>query len=95
MHRSDGWGDEMSLIVLMSTYNGEKYLAEQLKSIDQQEGVAMSVMIRDDGSKDHTLSILSSWKEKVQEAIVGEGNSALSGERRSCQKLYAPHQTST
>lgn len=55
----------------MSTYNGEKYLAEQLKSIDQQEGVVMSVMIRDDGSKDHTLSILSSWKEEMQKTIVG------------------------
>ena len=83
------------ICILMSTYNGEKFLAEQLKSIEQQEGVAMSVMIRDDGSKDHTLSVLSSWKEKVQEAIVGGGNSALSGEHRSCQKFYETHRPSS
>lgn len=62
---------QKNIAILMSTYNGENFLAEQLKSIEQQEGVAMSMMVRDDGSKDRTLSILSSWKEKTQKTIGG------------------------
>ncbi len=44
--------------VLMSTYNGEKYLKEQIDSILSQENVEVSLLIRDDGSTDKTLSIL-------------------------------------
>lgn len=44
--------------VLMSTYNGEKYLKEQIESILNQENVEISLLIRDDGSTDETLNIL-------------------------------------
>lgn len=44
--------------VLMSTYNGEKYLKEQIESILNQENVEISLLIRDDGSTDGTLNIL-------------------------------------
>ena len=55
--------------VLMSTYNGEKYLREQLDSILSQDceelGLAeLSVIIRDDGSKDGTQKILQEYSEK-------------------------------
>lgn len=44
--------------VLMSTYNGEKYLKEQIDSILSQEDVEVNLLIRDDGSKDKTISML-------------------------------------
>jgi len=44
--------------VLMSTYNGERYIKEQIESILEQTGVEVSLLIRDDGSKDSTRSIL-------------------------------------
>lgn len=44
--------------ILMSTYNGEKYLKEQIESILNQENVEISLLIRDDGSTDETLNIL-------------------------------------
>lgn len=44
--------------VLMSTYNGEKYLKEQIESILNQENVEISLLIRDDGSTDKTLAML-------------------------------------
>lgn len=44
--------------VLLSTYNGEKYLKEQIESILKQEEVEVSLLIRDDGSKDHTIEII-------------------------------------
>lgn len=46
--------------ILMSTYNGEKYLKEQIDSILNQEDVEVSLLIRDDGSTDKTINILES-----------------------------------
>lgn len=51
------------ILVLMSTYNGEAYLEEQLKTIFNQTGVKISVLVRDDGSKDKTLEILENWSK--------------------------------
>lgn len=48
--------------ILLATYNGEKYLNEQLESILQQDFQDFRVVIRDDGSTDHTLDILSKWQ---------------------------------
>ena len=50
--------------VLMSTYNGEKYLREQLDSLLRQEGVQLKIVIRDDGSKDGTIGILQEYCDK-------------------------------
>ena len=47
--------------VLMSTYNGEMYLREQIESILKQKDVIVDIYIRDDGSKDNTLSILKEY----------------------------------
>ncbi len=44
--------------VLLSTYNGEKYLKEQIESILKQEEVEISILVRDDGSSDKTIEIL-------------------------------------
>lgn len=44
--------------VLLSTYNGEKYLKEQIESILKQEEVEISLLVRDDGSTDKTIEIL-------------------------------------
>lgn len=45
------------VLVMMATYNGEKYVAEQIESILAQEGVDVSLLISDDGSSDQTASI--------------------------------------
>lgn len=50
--------------VLMSTYNGEKYLEEQIQSIINQKGVNVILTVRDDGSNDSTISILESYMER-------------------------------
>ena len=50
--------------VLMSTYNGEKFLKEQLDSLVAQEGVDISILVRDDGSKDGTKDILDTYREQ-------------------------------
>lgn len=55
--------------VLMSTYNGAKYLKEQIDSIMEQENVDISITIRDDGSKDNTISIIEEMQKKYIDKI--------------------------
>lgn len=50
------------ICVLLSTYNGEKYLEEQLESVVNQEGVEVEILVRDDGSTDDTCAILERWQ---------------------------------
>ena len=49
--------------VLLSSYNGEKYIREQLDSILAQENVAVKLLVRDDGSTDKTVEILKAYEE--------------------------------
>ncbi|MBR2588844.1 glycosyltransferase family 2 protein [Candidatus Saccharibacteria bacterium] len=50
--------------VLLSTYNGEKYLKEQIDSIISQTGVSIRIIVRDDGSSDGTKKILEEYRNK-------------------------------
>ncbi len=50
-------------LVLLSTYNGEKYLPELLDSVMAQKDVLIDVLARDDGSKDKTVEILKKMIE--------------------------------
>ena len=50
--------------ILMPTYNGEKYLREQLDSILNQTYEDIRIIISDDCSKDSTSQILKEYKEK-------------------------------
>ena len=47
--------------VLLSTYNGETYLKQQLDSILNQKNVAVKLFVRDDGSSDGTVDILRAY----------------------------------
>ena len=51
------------VIVLMSTYNGEQYIKEQIESILNQTYSNMELYIRDDGSKDQTVAILKKYEQ--------------------------------
>ena len=50
--------------VLMSSYNGEKYIDEQIDSILCQKDVEVELMIRDDGSSDNTISICQKYANR-------------------------------
>lgn len=63
----------VKVAVFMSTYNGEKYLREQIESILAQKHVKVFLYVRDDGSSDTTVDILKEFKEnKKLEFYVGE-----------------------
>lgn len=44
--------------ILMTTYNGEKFISEQLKSIQRQTETNWQLYIRDDGSTDNTVPLI-------------------------------------
>lgn len=55
-----------SVQVLLSAYNGEKYLCDQIDSILNQKDVNVSLLVRDDGSCDRTSEILKMYSEKYE-----------------------------
>lgn len=63
-----------SVVVLMSTYNGENYLQEQVDSILGQVGVEVYLIVRDDGSKDRTKEILNSYRFLENVEIIDGSN---------------------
>lgn len=58
-----------SIQILMSTYNGEKYIAKQIESILHQKNVKTFLLIRDDGSTDNTVKIIEIYIEKYPNRI--------------------------
>ncbi|HGC7257221.1 glycosyltransferase family 2 protein [Streptococcus agalactiae] len=48
----------MKVNILMATYNGEKFLAQQIESIQKQTFKEWNLLIRDDGSSDKTCDII-------------------------------------
>lgn len=76
----------MEIAILMSTYNGEKYLNEQLESLfNQQVDGHMTIYIRDDGSSDGTIGIIKRWKKKLDIVLFEEDNV---GPAKSFWKLF-------
>lgn len=64
---------EKKVAVLISTYNGEKYLKEQLDSILNQTYKNIEIVIRDDGSKDSTMDMIKEYQQKYDNITLKEG----------------------
>lgn len=62
------------VLVLMSTYNGEKYLKEQIDSVLGQKNINVDLLIRDDMSKDNTINILEEYSKKYNNISTIRGN---------------------
>lgn len=60
--------------VLLSTYNGEKYLKEQIDSILNQSSVEVELFVRDDGSKDETINILEDYCSRFSNVSYYKGD---------------------
>ena len=53
-----------AICILMGTYNGEAFLADQLLSIENQSYINWRLIISDDSSTDATLTIAKSFQDK-------------------------------
>ena len=54
--------NEFLVSIVLCTYNGEKYLDEQLSSIINQTYKNIEIIICDDCSTDNTINILEKYK---------------------------------
>ncbi len=61
------------ILIMLSTYDGEKFLKEQLDSLYAQEGVDIHILVRDDGSKDNTITILKKYQNLYGKMTLIEG----------------------
>ena len=59
----------MKIEILLSVYNGEKYLAEQVQSIINQTNKDWILTIRDDFSTDNSLKIIQDFCDKFPDKI--------------------------
>lgn len=61
--------------ILLSSYNGDKYISRQIDSILSQKDVEVHLLIRDDGSTDHTREIIQGYEKEYPlnvKVILGE-----------------------
>jgi len=63
-------GELPKVVVIMSTYNGEKFVKEQIDSILAQKDVDVSLHIFDDVSKDKTIEIIKEYEQKYNNVFV-------------------------
>ena len=64
---------EKKVAVIMSTYNGELFIREQLDSILNQTYKNIEIVVRDDGSKDKTVEIIKEYMQKYSNIVLHQG----------------------
>lgn len=72
---------------MMSCYNGERYIDEQIKSIFSQKNVKVTLYIRDDGSRDHTLAVVRKMQKVFPDDIVLFEGENINFQRSFCELL--------
>ena len=73
----------MRISIALATYNGEKYLAEQLDSLLLQSLLPSECVICDDGSTDGTLEILRNFAQKAPFTVHIHSNPTRLGYREN------------
>lgn len=64
---------DKKVAVIMSTYNGESFIREQMESILEQTYKNIEIIVRDDGSKDGTVAIVKEYQKKHKNIKLYEG----------------------
>ena len=59
--------------VLLATYNGSRFLREQLQSIESQTFPIARITVRDDGSTDDTPALMEEWAAGRTDALLLRG----------------------
>lgn len=62
--------ENSTIAILMATYDGEKYLKEQIESILAQTNQNWHLYIHDDGSQDGTVTIVKSYTNEYPDKIT-------------------------
>jgi glycosyltransferase involved in cell wall biosynthesis len=72
-----------TISILLSTYNSEKYLCEQIDSILNQSHKEWRLYIRDDGSTDSTLNIIKEYCSQHSNIVLCESGNKNIGAKNS------------
>jgi len=75
------------ITMLMTVFNGEKYLREAIESILNQTFKDFEFLIVDDGSEDKSVEIITSYKDKRIKLIRNEQNMGIPGSANRGIKL--------
>ena len=76
------------IAILLATYNGAKYIREQLDSLFQQSCGDFHLYVHDDGSTDDTLKIIEEYRQKYSDRVtVLEDSQKHKGAARSFMTL--------
>lgn len=76
------------ILVLMSAYNGENTIKEQIDTILNQAGCEVSLLVRDDSSEDHTKEIVESYIDAGRPIALMDGCENLRPARSFMELLY-------
>lgn len=79
----------MNVDIVVATYNGEKYIRQQLESILQQTHNDFRVLVRDDGSSDNTVKIIKEISVKDPRVYLIEDGLVSNGVGENFKKLLS------
>lgn len=85
--------NDCTVSVVMCTYNGERFLEEQLDSILNQSWINLEILIADDASTDNTWSMLQSYAKKDARIQLFKNEKRLGYTEnfsRNCARVTAP-----
>ena len=72
--------DIPKVCILLSGYNGSKFIREQIDSLLDQKDVDIKIVVRDDGSSDDTVDIVRSYGGNIV---------LIEGKNLGCEKSFA------
>lgn len=67
-------GKDITISVCLASYNGEKYISRQLKSILPQLKPLDEIVISDDGSTDRTIDVINSFHDPRIKLFINNGH---------------------
>jgi Glycosyl transferase family 2 len=73
--------------VLMATWNGSRFIEQQLESLSRQTFQNFRLIVRDDGSSDSTLQIIERFQGRRSERMLVNRNSTRQGACRTFSML--------
>lgn len=79
----------MKTSVALCTYNGDKYLQQQLESILAQTSPVDEIIIGDDGSSDQSLAIIAQFQSKYPKIIRSYRNQTTIGSSKNFEKAIS------
>ncbi|WP_158649197.1 glycosyltransferase [Lactiplantibacillus plantarum] len=75
------------IAILLSSYNGEIYIREQIETIINQTNYEWDLFIRDDGSTDKTLDVINYFVKKYEHIHLVQDDLGNIGPLRSFKEL--------